>query len=59
MKMKYVLMAVLAVTLVISSMVSARLLVAYNGNSVGLFTDNGILIRNYSTTLGNAHQDGY
>ena len=51
--MKYVLLAVCAVALMMVSMASANVIVSYNGNSLGLFSDSGELIRNYATDLSN------
>ncbi len=51
--MKYVLLTVCAVALMMPSMVLANVLVSYNGNSLGLFSDSGELIRNYATDMSN------
>jgi hypothetical protein len=57
-------MAVFAVALMMASMASANVIVSYNGNSLGLFTDNGTKILDYATDLVNPQgvvtdNDGY
>lgn len=52
MKTKCVIMAVCATALMMSSMVSANVIISY-GSSLGLFTDSGVKIRDYATNLSN------